>query len=205
LRYTLVTDGISDQTLVPIINWAFHDVGFSGTIESNWADLRRVPPVRRIDLRTRILTSIELYPCDLILVHRDAEREPWENRVAEIAGAVPLNPSAVPVVPVRMTEAWLLHDVTAIRQAAGNPNGTDELHLPRPETTEQIPDPKEVLYGALRDACGLNARRRARLDVTHRRRRVAELITDFTPLRRLPAFAAFQADLRSALNLIRSV
>lgn len=205
MRYTLVTDGSSDRALIPIINWAFHDVGFSGAIEANWADLRRVPPLRRFDLQTRILTSIELYPCDLILVHRDAEREPREDRVAEIAAAAPLNPSAVPVVPVRMTEAWLLHDVIAIRQAAGNPNGVDELTLPPLETTEQIPDPKEVLYTALRDACGLNVRRRARLDVTNRRHRVSELITNFAPLRRLPAFAAFQADLRIALSLIESV
>jgi hypothetical protein len=36
----------------------------------------------------------------------------------------------IPVVPVRMTEAWLLADEFAIRSAPGNPNGTQSLDLP---------------------------------------------------------------------------
>lgn len=202
MRYTLVTDGSSDRTLIPIINWSLHDVGFFEAIEPNWADLRRLPPSRRTDLRTRILTAIELFPCDLIFIHRDAEGHPREDRARQIVQAAPLVPSAIPVVPVRMTEAWLLHDTDAIRRAAGNPNGNDELSLPALEDTEQVIDPKEVLYQALRDACGLNVHRRAKLDVKLRAHRVAELTTDFSPLRRLPAFVAFQDDLRIALTAL---
>lgn len=203
MRYTLVTDGSSDRTLISIVNWALRNVGFAGPIDPSWADLRRVRPLQRLDLRARILTSIELYPCDLILVHRDGEREHRDTRVAEILASAPPSPQTVPVVPIRMTEAWLLHDVNAIREAAGNPNGTDELDLPSLETMEQVPDPKEVLYTALRNACGLNIRRRATLDVFQRTHRVAELITDFAALYRLSAFVAFQDDLRRALVLMK--
>jgi len=107
----------------------------------------------------------------------------------------------VKIVPVRMTEAWLLHDEAAIRSAAGNPNGTVPLDLPRGSRAEQEIDPKARLHEAILAASGLAGRRRARLKsrVRDRSRRVADLIENYEPLRRLRAFQAFEEDLRDAL------
>jgi hypothetical protein len=44
-----------------------------------------------------------------------------------------------------MTEAWLLIDEKAIREAAGNPKGRQPLNLPKPSKTEELSDPKETL------------------------------------------------------------
>lgn len=52
------------------------------------------------------------------------------------------------VIPVRMTEAWLLFDEAAIRQAAGNRLGRAPLALPPLDEVEQEPDPKSLLYEA---------------------------------------------------------
>jgi hypothetical protein len=49
------------------------------------------------------------------------------------------------VIPVKMTEAWLLIDEKAIREAAGNPKGRQPLNLPKPSKTEELSDPKETL------------------------------------------------------------
>ena len=148
-------------------------------------------------LSEKIRLGVEFFPCDLLFVHRDAEKLPRVDRVGEIERALTDSPAstgvpAVCVVPVRMTEAWLLFDEDAIRSAANNSNGKTSLVLPRPALTEQETDPKRVLYKAIQDASELNARRRQKLNLSHCARRVSTLIEDFSPLRALPAFRAVE-------------
>ena len=135
-RYTLVTDGSSDRALIPILSWLLQEHGVSQPIQAEWADLRRLqrPPKK---LSERIKWSLELYPCDLLFVHRDAEtallgkrREEIRQALAELSNQVWNDDWTVCVVPIRMQEAWLLLDETAIRTAAGNPHGHRLLELP---------------------------------------------------------------------------
>ena len=74
LRFTLMADGSSDMALLPILVWLLRRHFGSIPIQPEFADLRRLqnPPN---ELFERIAKSIELYPCDLLFVHRDAERE----------------------------------------------------------------------------------------------------------------------------------
>ena len=126
LRFTLVADGSSDKALLPILVWLLREHFGRIPVQPEFADLRRLrnPPG---ELSERIARSIELYPCDLLFVHRDAERESIEQRVMEIREALERcmidTPPIVYVVPVRMQEAWLLIDESALRKAAGNPQG----------------------------------------------------------------------------------
>lgn len=147
-----------------------------------------------------------LYPCDLLVVHRDAERELPGKRLHEIAAATSrcTNP-VVCVVPVRMTEAWLLFDDAAIRRAAGCPNGAVQLSLPALRHVESLPDPKKMLHEALRIATNLSGRRLKHFQPDIRR--LADLIDDFSPLHAVPSFRAAEESLRSALHrmgLLRS-
>jgi hypothetical protein len=173
-------------------------------IQPRWADLSRLRN-RPKSLPERILKSIELYPCDLLFVHRDAEREPLNTRIVEILRALlqansnQAVPPAVCVVPVRMQEAWLLFDEAAIRRAAGNPSGRDPLRLPKPAASETLADPKDTLHTALRDASGLTGRRKHGFDPYTAALRLADLIGDFAPLRVLPAFQRLEADLSRML------
>lgn len=201
LRYTLLGDGASDRVLIHPIRWALR-VEQVAVETGRWADLSRLRP-RPASLADRIHRAIELYPAELLFVHRDAEGEQREHRLEEIRTAVGATCERhVPVVPVRMTEAWLLHDEAAIRRASGNPNGRTDPGLPRPEGVERLSDPKETLRCALLEASELPARRRRRLATRFgdMRARTAELIGDFAPLRAAPAFAALLMDLRAALG-----
>jgi hypothetical protein len=144
------------------------------------------------------------YPCDILFVHRDAEREPREKRLAEIrraAGDAGV-PVFIPVVPVRMTEAWFLIDERAIRQAAGNPNGETALQLPKVASLEKVPDPKKLLRDSLIRASEKTGRRLQQFerDLGERAQRVAELIEDFSPLRQLAAFKDFEKDAGEVLS-----
>lgn len=61
----------------------------------------------------------------------------------------------VPVVPIRMTEAWLLIDEQAIRTASNNPNGIKTLDIPRINRLEHLPDHKNVLFEKIKMASEL--------------------------------------------------
>lgn len=149
LRITLVSDGSSDRTLLPIIRWLLVHRGFTRPIRDEWADLRRLrnPPD---SLAAQVKIALEIDPCDVLFVHRDAETQGAAKRLEEIQSAVPQTPASVPVVPVRMTEAWLLFDEALIRAAAGNPSGREPLDLPSLDRLEALPDPKATLFQLLR-------------------------------------------------------
>jgi hypothetical protein len=208
LRYTLLPEGSSDRALIPLITWLLRDIGIRCAIQSNLADVWRLREKPQ-SLKEKIIRSIELYPCDLLLIHRDADREPLETRVAEVQDAVQearqltsVSP-VVCVVPVRMQEAWLLFDAAAIRRAAGNPNGREVLRLPELRRVESLPDPKTELYNLIRTASGLTGHRLKRLKVrslSSRASQVSGYIENFAPLRVLSAFKRLETNLRAVVN-----
>lgn len=199
IRYTLITDGASDVVLLPIVSWLLGRLTpepFTGA----WADLRVLPrPPRSLAERARC--AVELAPCDILMVHRDAERLSLADRRSEIRRAVAeiREPPVVCVVPVRMQEAWLLFDEMALRRAAGKPRGRKPLGMPALDRLEDVADPKRLLHQLLQDASELQGRRLKRLSSETQVHRLAELLEDFAPIRRLPAFAAMERDLRGAL------
>ena len=198
LRYTLLADGSSDRALLPILTWLLRRYCGAIPIEAEFADLRRLPsPPKK--LSERINWSVELYPCDLLFVHRDAESAPIEKREAEIRKAlegssVEDSVRVVCVVPVRMQEAWLLIDETALRRAAGNPNGTQPLAMPDVQRLEELADPKQLIRELLRQASGLRRRRLKRFSWRSSAHRVAEMIDDFSILYKLAAFQRLAAE-----------
>lgn len=202
LRYTLLTDGSSDRALIPLLNWLLHQHLPETAIQAVWADLRRLPRPPRT-LPERIKWSLNLYPCDLLFVHRDAERVDHEVRVSEILEALgevareEVLPPAICVVPVRMQEAWLLFDEAALRTAAGNPRSRESLQLPKLGEIERVSDPKDMLHNLLRNASGLRGKRLKQIPVHTYTHRVAELIDDFSPLRVVPAFMALEQEVIS--------
>ncbi len=199
VSYTLVTDGSSDRALTAVLTWLLEQHLVRFPVRGEWTDLRRLPrPPQR--LPERICTSLELYPCDVLFIHRDAEkqsRQLREQEIREAAGeALSLCPGGWPtpvsVVPVRMTEAWLLFDESALRRAAGNPAGRAPLEMPPLARLEQHPDPKGLLHQLLCAASRRTGRRLKQFNVRAGVQRLAEQIDDFAPLRALPAFVALE-------------
>jgi hypothetical protein len=141
-------------------------------------------------------------------VHRDAETAPSEDRVREIHAALEESKGQVRwgrdvtvcVIPVRMTEAWLLLDENALRLAAGNPSGKDPLDLPPIHRLEQLPNPKATLHDLLRQAGGLSGRRLKSFRVRSAVQRITEMIEDFSPLRALTAFQALETEVRQVVG-----
>ena len=209
IRFTLLGDGSSDKALMRHVEWLVREnIAPDVAIDPQWADLRAAKP-KPEGLHGRIERAVELYPCDVLFVHRDAEKDEPEKRFQEIAEAcdgVRVGSNPVPVVPVRMSEAWLLCDEKAIRKAAGNPTGEQRLDLPKLKDVEGLTDPKSTLQNVLRSASGLTGRRLRAF--SPRARLVADNITDFVSLRRLSAFQRLESDVQRILaerGLLRNI
>ena len=210
LQYTFVGDGSSDRALLPIINWLIrsqswvHERGFV----EQMADLSNEDPPLGRALEPRLRRACQLYPCDILFIHRDAERQNLEERWREIeeAAQATIEVPWVPVVPVSMTEAWILIDELAIRRAADNPSSKVELGLPTPDRLEDVADPKNTLHGALLAASEKRGRRRKsfKSSLSRRVQRVADLTDDYTLLRRLDAFRVFEERTRIVLTQVKA-
>jgi len=203
LRYTLTTEGSSDRALLRHIDWlmeAHCGMEFNG----QWADPASFSSQER-DVATRIQEAVRGYPCDLLFVHRDADAVGRDARVNEIRVALEglgITPPVVCLIPVRMLEAWLLIDEQAIRLAASNPRGRQPLGIPALRALEGLASPKDTLDEALIAASETTGRRRKqfRSGLASARYRVSSLINDLGPLRNLPGFAAFEAELKHQLR-----
>ncbi len=203
LSFTLICDGSSDKTLIPIITWTLRSKGYTKPISPQWADLASVSSIQSRRMVDRIPAAIKYFPAGVYFIHRDAERSTFSNRAEEIHHAwTDSGEDEVYriLIPIRMTEAWLLFDEKAIRTAAGNPNGTVGLNIPPVNRLERIPDPKEVLYNALSTATELQGRRKKKFRPGKAASQVANLIDDFSALSQLSAFQEFENEVEDLLN-----
>lgn len=198
--YVLIADGSSDRCLLPIIDYWLRQYFPTIIFKGESADFSLT---RTKGLPDKLREVIDLYEPDWIFMHRDAEKaeDPIRLRSEEITEACRIvnpNQTVISVIPIRMTEAWLLIDESAIRRAAGNPNGTIRLDLPRIHQIEKLSNPKELLFDLLRKASGLSGRKLQNLNVHKARYLVAEHIQDFEILGQLGAFRHFQDQLRAS-------
>lgn len=202
---TLLTDGSSDAALIPILRWLLTQHAQQQTVRCEWADMRHmIDPPRK--LAERIVAAVELYPCDLLFVHRDAEAETPDSRHNEVKAAADaarlrgVTQPYVCVVPVRMQEAWLLLDEVAIRRASGNPSGKVRLELPDPRHLEELPDPKSVLHKLLVDASEHHGRRRHKFRPRTKAHLVSQYVADWSCLRALSGFQRLEADVQQIVE-----
>jgi hypothetical protein len=200
LSYTLVADGSAERALLPVLDWLLREVFPHLTFTGQFADTRGLRKPSN-SLADRLSVALALYPCDLLFVHRDAENQPPDRRYAEIQEALATlsgAPCAVRIVPIRMTEAWLMFDEAALRYAAGKPHGRRPLDLVPLARVESHPDPKKHLHEQLTKASERKGRRREEFEAKLPQTvyRLASLIEDFSPLRQLVAFQRLEDDLR---------
>lgn len=190
LRYTLIADGSSDVALKPIIEWviAQHrpDLGVIGELARDMGQIG-------LALSAKVPRALQLFPCDILFVHRDAEGDPLAQRAEEISSVTePLHERCVAIIPIRMTEAWLLSDEAAIRSAAENRNGRVPLGLPAKKAWEGLQDPKRILFDALATASEKTGRALSKFNPNRQRTLVAQRTVDFSRLRGLKSFDFFE-------------
>lgn len=205
LRVVLYSEGSSDRVLLPIIEWIGGQMTPPVAVEAARADLGRIP---RLPATTaaKWRLAVEIQPCEILCVHRDANGAGTDARLAELAtitAEANLVQPVVPIIPVHETEAWLLLDEPAIRAAAGNPHGRIPLAIPPMFRIESIADPKAMLTDALLNASELSGRRRRDFRASAAAARIPSYLTSFHHLRSLSAFRRFEDELTSVLSVAR--
>jgi hypothetical protein len=203
-RATLVVDGSSDRALKPVIEWLLQQhLPIGAAFEVTVAKL---PGKHASNDRLRL--SWQYFAGDVLFIHRDAEKESLLTRQVQIdewvAASFSEPPPYVRVVPIRMTEAWLLLSEEAIREAAGNPNGNIRLQIPAVNRLDALPDPKEVLLDLLRQATENTPRRRRSFNERQAIHRLADFQQEigFHALRVLPAFAALEQEVQAMVSVM---
>lgn len=197
-------DGSSDEPLAAHVKALAAASGVE--LEVVVPDLARLDPAPARTVKARLGRVMEFdHEFEVLVVHRDAEKQSPAARRAEIDEAAAVLGVAwhqIPVIPVRMTEAWLLLDEHAIRRVAGKPTGTIDLALPAVGALESLADPKDVLSEALERACGLSGRRLAsfRRDFPQHRRQLIERIDRDGRIRELRAWKALETSTRTAMD-----
>ena len=205
IQFTLCSEGPSDRVLLRHIEWALENLTalpFSG----EWADPSVFQNPSK-DVMSRVSQAVAYYPCNLLFVHRDADGQGYEGRKNEVVDSLRragVGIPAVAVIPVRMTESWLLCDESALRKAAGRPRGAVKLPIPTIKSLERHANPKQTFEDCL---CTASEKTGRKLDVFRRdlpslKYRVAELIEDFSQLESVPAFKSFMTDLKLSLDAI---
>lgn len=161
-----------------------------------------MPEKVKKDIASRLLAGTRLmrpHP-DLIVVHRDSDNAGTDKRREEIAYGAQcsgVDARILPVIPVRMTEAWLLLDESAIREVAGNPRGRMDLCLPKPHEVESRSNPKKILAEVLLLAGDATGRRRKDFEKRffNHRRQLLERLDPHGSICQLQSWQALVADI----------
>ncbi len=202
-----ICEGSSDQALAEIIETLF--------LERDLDVRLTVPPFERLtqriskglDARVRAALRLTNGKTDLIVIHRDSDNTGRAHRLTEMTTAMAAEAPGtplLPIIPVRMTEAWLLLDEKEIRQVAGNPKGRARLDLPRGNAIERVADPKTVLRDCLLTASETTGRRRdrqaARFD--EQRRQLLASVDPTGPVTGLSAWQSLVSDVDAVCELL---
>ena len=144
-------------------------------------------------------------------IHRDADHyrntnaagpDKRRNEIQAAVQSVRYHGRYVGVVPVRMTEAWLLVDKCEICRVAGKPDNRCNLDLPALGEIERMSNPKERLKEILLQAGSPSGRRRKNFKSKFggHRRQLIENLPVGGPLEKLPSWVRFRNDTIAALQ-----
>ena len=210
LRYGLLSEGTSDSVLKPLIDWVLAQHYPRVDLEGN--SLNKRLSLKGLALAKKLELAIQTVDVDVLFVHRDADRTRVAKRETEIFQAWEMaikqatledsGSKVIPIVPVTMSESWLLIDEQSIKLAANNPKSKIGLSLPSPANIERIADPKAKLFECLKAASELKGRRLKKFRPEKQRHLIPHEFSDqvFNRLLQVPSFQHFYDSIPQYLN-----
>ncbi len=182
-------------------------------------ELQNIHPGTGLSGTERILRAARTaYGYHLLLLHADSDArsrddalseriEPGMRRALNASNSGSnLCESMVPVIPVRMTESWMLADPETLINVIGTRKTVRDLMLPdNPSGVERIADPKGKLRAVLKVLLDGRAHRRRRdVNVGNLYEPLARSIS-IDRLERVPAFRSFQMELTASLQALHFI
>lgn len=171
---------------------------------SDVLDLQPLPTTRSQPREQRIAAAARdaRDAWSVLFIHADADSDEQRALAERVQPARALLEAewgaySVAVVPVRMTEAWVLADLQAVRSAFGTTRSDQELGLSEASLhgADNLTNPKATLEAAFRASRG----KRKATSVSPYLGLIGET-SSFDQLRRLAAYRRMEAELRVALR-----
>ena len=144
----------------------------------------------------------------VICVHCDADSKDatrvLSNKINPAFDAVRRNINAcknlVAVVPVRMTEAWMMCDLDLLKQKIGTSMSNADLNLPeKVHQIERIANPKHTINETIRLSQTEISRRRRKLTISDLYSPISQELS-IESLMNLPSYQKFAEDARDSLR-----
>jgi hypothetical protein len=201
----LLAEGSTDHRfLSSIIQRTFHEIAFSGKIAIEVSEVRIIPKIQAnnfIDqVRTAAIKGHEEYGLTVLCIHADADgathQNTFNNKIdpaLKALGSLPQDhiEHLIPIVPVQMSEAWMLADLPLLLEQIGTNLSPNDLNLNR--NPESYHDPKAAISEAIVQArSGMTRRRRSELRIADLYDIMGQTIS-IDALRKLPSFLHFEA------------
>lgn len=217
----LYAEGTTDHRFLPLIiqRTAVQILSQHGrTIVDVLEPMVVEPEEQRSNAQNMLAVAQRVYGYHLLFVHADADDNTATAALQQrIRPGLALVQAAqqqgervcadlVPIVPVQMTEAWMLVDAEALLDVIGTTTTPQRLSIPaRAQQIELIADPKQQLTQIFAQALASRTRR------VRRRHTIADLYEplartiNLAALRQLPSYQRFVTDLTKALIALNFV
>ena len=208
IAFAFTGEGRTDHEFLPIIVERTIEslIPYIGGITYN------VMQSTQSDEKAKIIDiAAQAYGYHFIVYHVDADyhdtSQAFERHVTPVQEAVeasdsPLNKDILPIVPVRMTEAWMLADFEVYRLFVGRSLNSDSVGFPKtPREVEGIQAPKEKIDRIIGHARSKNRRPIPIADLYEPFARNISL----AKLSLIPSYVEFKARLEALLNKLHLV
>lgn len=200
------TEGSTDvRFLESVIRRTFEDVAFECETEISVHDVLHISKKNQVFNDNLRLVAEEAKKSGVMVlcVHADADSE---NQDAALR--YKFNPAMeaivktddccdiiVPIIPVRMTESWMLSDKDLFKSEIGTSKNNNDLEIAR--NPEEIADPKAVIEEAIRIATEDFPNRRNRVQISELYLPIGQKI-DLNKLKALTSYNKFVDEVRTA-------
>lgn len=157
------------------------------------------------------IDGVEKFGISVLAIHSDAGKDSYEERKQH--KFVPAQQTLdtleedcckllVPIIPVRMIEAWMLADTDLLKSEMGTDKSNNVLGIDR--NPESIADPKNVIEQAIKIATEDKPKRRQRLSISDLYSIVGDTI-GIAALERLESYRKFQDEVRRAYRELNCI
>jgi hypothetical protein len=220
LVLALYAEGRTDERFLPILvqrvaEKVLSERGISSTDVVGPLVINHDIDRKFTDRKSRILEAARrAHGYHALLIHSDADHatdaRAYEERINPGFESIGQSTDLVcrdliPLMPVQMTEAWMLVDLEALCKVIGTKLGADELGVPkRPGDVESIPNPKQHLQKSIRVAIAGRPRRRRNLPIATLQEPLARQI-NLEKLYAVPSFYKFVMALTERLIALRMI
>jgi len=188
------TEGTTDSRfLESIIQRTFEDVAFDCTGQIDILPVQLLD--KQVDPFVELVESYARKAVELgvmvLCIHTDADANTDENCFTN-----KIKPAFDNVLPVKMTESWMLAEKELLKKEIGTSKTDAELYINR--NPENIANPKQVIETAIRIAVsGLTRRRRNRLKIGQLYLPIGQKIT-LSSLENLNSYNKFKTSVKQA-------